>query len=81
MYSKTCLSGNQATCIKQACIQFRKQANTLKFTCIKQASVLSKQSLIVLLNTGWTVIESVSEGFLTYKSEQSRKHNGQLIFS
>ena len=24
----------QATCIKQACIQFPKKANTLKFTCI-----------------------------------------------
>ena len=33
----------QATCIKQACIQFPKQANTLKCTCIKQAPVLSKQ--------------------------------------
>ena len=27
----------QATCIKQACVQFPKQANTLKCTCIKQA--------------------------------------------
>ena len=37
----------QATCIKQACIQFPKQANTLKCTCIKQAPVLSKQIFIV----------------------------------
>ena len=37
----------QATCIKQACVQFPKQANTLKCTCIKQAPVLSKQILIV----------------------------------
>ena len=35
----------QATCIKQACIQFPK----LKCTCIKQASVLSEQILIVPL--------------------------------
>ena len=37
----------QATCIKQACVQFPKQANTLKCTCIKQAPVLSKQILII----------------------------------
>ena len=37
----------QATCIKQACIQFPKEANTLKCTCIKQAPVLSKQILII----------------------------------
>ena len=37
----------QATCIKQACIQIPKQANTLKCTCIKQAPVLSKHILIV----------------------------------
>ena len=37
----------QATCIKQACIQFSKQADTLKCTCIKQAPVLSKQILSV----------------------------------
>ena len=37
----------QATCIKQACIQVPKQANTLKCTCIKQAPVLSKQILII----------------------------------
>ena len=37
----------QATCIKQACIEFPKQANTLRCTCIKQAPVLSKQILIV----------------------------------
>ena len=30
-------SVKQATCIKQACIQFPKQANTLKCTCLKQA--------------------------------------------
>ena len=30
----------QATCIKQASIQFLKQENTLKCTCIKQASDL-----------------------------------------
>ena len=36
----------QAICIKQACIQFPKQANTLKCTFIKQAPVLSKQILI-----------------------------------
>ena len=38
---------DQATCIKQACIQLPKQANVLKCTCIKQAPVLSKQILIV----------------------------------
>ena len=37
----------QATCIKQACIQIPKQANTLKCIFIKQAPVLSKQILIV----------------------------------
>ena len=37
----------QATCIKQACIQFPKQAIALKGTCIKQAPVLSKQIMIV----------------------------------
>ena len=37
----------QATCIKQASVQFPKQANTLKCTYIKQAPVLSKQILIV----------------------------------
>ena len=37
----------QATCIKQACIQFPKQTDTLKCTCIKQAPVLSKQILSV----------------------------------
>ena len=37
----------QATCIKKGCIQFPKKANKLKFTCIKQAPVLSKQILIV----------------------------------
>ena len=37
----------QATCIKQACIQFSKQANTLKCFSIKQAPVLSKQIFIV----------------------------------
>ena len=37
----------QATSIKQACIQFSKQANALKWTCIKQAPVLSKQILTV----------------------------------
>ena len=40
-------SFKQATCIKQAHIQFPAQANTLKCTCIKQAHVLSKQILIV----------------------------------
>ena len=37
----------QATCIKQACIQFPKKANTLKCICIKQAPVLSKHFLII----------------------------------
>ena len=37
----------QATCIKQALIQYPEMANTLKCTCIKQAPVLSKQILIV----------------------------------
>ena len=41
-------SVKQAACIKQACIQFPKKANTLKCTCIKQAPVLSKQILIIL---------------------------------
>ena len=35
------------TCIKQACNQFPKQANTLICTCIKRAPVLCKQILIV----------------------------------
>ena len=37
----------QATCIKQACIQFPKEANILKCTCIKQAPVLSKHIFII----------------------------------
>ena len=37
----------QATCIKQACSLFPKQANTVKHTCIKQTLVLSKQILII----------------------------------
>ena len=37
----------QATCIKQACIQFPKQANTVKCTCIKKAPVFNKQILNV----------------------------------
>ena len=41
------ISTKRATCIKQACIQFPKQANILKCTCIKQAPVLSKQTLII----------------------------------
>ena len=40
-------SNKQATCIKQASVQFPKRANTLKCTCIKQAPVLSKHFLIV----------------------------------
>ena len=49
----------QATCIKQACVQFSEKANMLQHTCIKQAPVLSKHfwlSLRCLLNTVWTVI-------------------------
>ena len=42
----------QATCIKQAGIQFSKQADTLKCTCIKQAPVLSKRILIILKQVG-----------------------------
>ena len=38
-----------ATSIKQACIQFLSQANTLKYMCIKQAPVLSEQTLIIPL--------------------------------
>ena len=37
----------KAICIKQAHIQFPKQTNTLKCTCIKQAPVLSKQVLVI----------------------------------
>ena len=37
----------QETRIKQACIHFPKEANSLKCTCIKQASVLSKHILII----------------------------------
>ena len=37
----------QAICIKQACTQFPKKANTLKCTCIKQAPVLSKHILFI----------------------------------
>ena len=40
-------SVKQATCIKQAFVQFLKQADTLECTCIKQAPVLSKQVLII----------------------------------
>ena len=36
-----------ATYIKQAYIQFRQNANTLKSTCIKQAPVLSKHILTI----------------------------------
>ena len=36
----------QATCNKQACIQFPKKTNTLKYTCVKQAPVLSRHILI-----------------------------------
>ena len=36
----------QATCIKQACIRFPKQAKTLKCAFLKQAPVLSKQIFI-----------------------------------
>ena len=39
----------QATCIKQVCIHFMKKSNTLKLTYIKQAPVLSKHILIILL--------------------------------
>ena len=38
-----------ATCIKQACIHFPKQANSLKCTCIKHAPTLSEQILIIPL--------------------------------
>ena len=45
-------SVKQAACIKQACIQFPKQGNTPKCTCIQQilvpVPVLSKQILIIL---------------------------------
>ena len=34
-------SVKQATCIKQACIQFPEKENMLKCTCIKQAPALS----------------------------------------
>ena len=37
----------QATCVKQTSIKFPKKANTLKFTCIKQAPILSKQILFI----------------------------------
>ena len=42
-------SVKQVTYIKQACIHFPKQANTLKrkHTCIKQAPVLSKHIFII----------------------------------
>ena len=41
------ISVKQATCIKQAWLQFPKKANLLKFTCIKQALVLSKHIWII----------------------------------
>ena len=41
------ISFKQATCIKQAPVQFPKRADTLKCTCIKQAPVVSKHILIV----------------------------------
>ena len=37
----------QATCIKQASVQFPWRVTTLKSTCIKQAHVFSKHILIV----------------------------------
>ena len=44
---KPVTSIKQATCIKQAWLQFPKKANLLKFTCIKQAPVLSKHIWII----------------------------------
>ena len=41
----TCIK--QATCIEQASIRFPQRAKTLKSTCIKQASVLSKHILTI----------------------------------
>ena len=37
----------QATCIKQACVQFPEKANMLQHTCIMQAPVLSKHFFII----------------------------------
>ena len=40
-------SMKQTTCLKQACIQFPKQAKYIEMYLIKQAPVLSKQILII----------------------------------
>ena len=56
----------QKYCIMQVCIYFLKEADTLKCTCIKQASVLSKQILIIpcLIQVGLYVkIKLIAECF------------------